>query len=296
MNNFVFNYYGDISNKSFGIIINDIPSGIFINTEQIKKQFNRCFENKYDNYKFTICLGINNDATNGLPINIVVEEQNSLNYYFSNLYNKDLYLNSTIKGYLLAGSVADRIIKQLYGIDIVAWVYQVGYLKYNIRDDLIYSAHSITRDMIDTFVTRCPNKDISLHMENIIKEHSVENDSLGGIVTCVCRLIPNDLEAQIFKRFKSVVSYYLMTIPGVTGIEFDKGFSLADCSLNQITGSDLYQEKKLYHNYICINVSFKPPYLKKNCLMDNPSGYYNLYCLPITSVPIYRIGSCYFYV
>ena len=50
--------------------------GIFINTEQIKKQFNRCFENKYDNYKFTICLtGINNDATNGLPINIVLKNK-----------------------------------------------------------------------------------------------------------------------------------------------------------------------------------------------------------------------------
>ena len=51
-----------------------------------------------------------------------------------------------------------------------------------------------------------------------------------------------------------------MTIPGVTGIEFDKGFSLKlTGSLNQITGDDLYQEKKLYHNYICINVSINHP-------------------------------------
>ncbi len=285
MNNFVFNHYGDISNKSFGIIINDIPTGIFITQQQIEKQFNRCFENKYDKYTFRICSGINNGMTNGFPINIVIEEQNDLNYYFSSLYNKDLYLNTTIKSYLLSGVVADKIIKQLYGIDIVSWVYQIGYLKYNIKDDLIYSAHNINRNMIDSFITRCPNKDISLKMENLIKEHSIDNDSLGGIVTCVCRMIPKDLESKIFKTFKSTVSYYLMTIPGVTGVEFDEGFSLSDCSLSQIK-NNIYPENSIYHNHMSINVSFKPPYIKPNLIDNNPSHYYNLYCLPINAVPI----------
>ena len=62
-------------------------------------------------------------------------------------------------------------------------------------------------------------------MEQIIKEHSKENDdSLGGIVTCVCRMIPKDLEEQLFKRFKSIVSYYLMSIPGVMVLSSMKDF------------------------------------------------------------------------
>ena len=286
-NNFSFTYSGDTSNTTFGIIINDLPSGIFINKNEIKKQFNRCFENKYDNYTFTICSGITSGMTNGLPINIMVEEQHNSNYYFSSIYNKDLYLNSKIKSYLIAGSIADKIIKQLYGIDITAWVYQIGYLKYNIKDDLINSAHTITRNIVDNYITRCPNNDISSHMEQIIKEHSKENDSLGGVVTCVCRMIPKDLEEQLFKRFKSIVSYYLMSIPGVTGIEFDEGFSSADCSLTQFRSTGLYMDElSLYHNCLSINVSFKPPYIKRGIISNDLSHYYNLYCLPITAVPI----------
>ena len=62
-NNFSFTYFR-IRNTTFGIIINDLPSGIFINKNEIKKQFNRCFENKYDNYTFTICSGITSGMTN----------------------------------------------------------------------------------------------------------------------------------------------------------------------------------------------------------------------------------------
>lgn len=66
-------------------------------------------------------------------------------------------------GRVCAGAIAEKMLKTALGIDIVAWVSQVGQIKAPETDGL-----NLTRAMVDASMIRCPDTDTAKAMEALV--------------------------------------------------------------------------------------------------------------------------------
>lgn len=63
-----------------------------------------------------------------------------------------------------------------------------------------------------------------------VKKAIEANDSIGGIVECICKKVPVGLGEPFFNSLESVLSHALFSIPAIKGVEFGSGFAAAGMS------------------------------------------------------------------
>lgn len=133
-----------------------------------------------------------------------------------------------------AGAVAEKWLRETYGIEIVAFVSSVGAIKLfpdESPDDPTFLSltRSITRQRVDEFLpVRCPDADASRRMEQRIAELRDSHDSTGGCVTCVVRNAPPGLGEPCFDKLEAVLAHAMLSIPAVKGFEVGSGFRGAE--------------------------------------------------------------------
>ncbi|KAH6896591.1 chorismate synthase [Thelonectria olida] len=135
-----------------------------------------------------------------------------------------------------AGAVAEKWLKEAYGIEIVAFVTSVGHIKLfgdsnSMSSDPAFPslAESITRKKVDEFLpVRCPDDDFSRKMEDRIAELRDAHDSTGGTVTCVIRNSPVGLGEPAFDKLEALLAHAMLSIPAVKGFEIGSGFHGAE--------------------------------------------------------------------
>jgi chorismate synthase len=89
-------------------------------------------------------------------------------------------------GRVAAGAIADKFLKLTCGIDIVAWVSSVGSIALP-REPWELDAQNVTRSMVDQHAVRCPDISVAAQMTEEIINARAAQDSIGGVITCVCR-------------------------------------------------------------------------------------------------------------
>lgn len=91
-------------------------------------------------------------------------------------------------GRVASGAVAEKWLKEVFNVEIVAWVSSVGEVSINeTKVDLL----NITRKEVDeSGPIRCPDKETGQEMVKLIEQVRKEKDSVGGVITCVCRNVP----------------------------------------------------------------------------------------------------------
>ena len=180
-------------------------------------------------------------------------------------------------GRVIAGSVADQILDK-YNIKIVAYVIQVGHIK---ATEII--ENSITREIVDSFITRCPDEKTSKLMEKYIIELKNKGDSIGGIIRCIVKNCPKGLGEPVFDKLEALLAHAMLSIPATKGFEIGSGFDCVtklgsehnDC---WCINNDSNKNNNIYDNVntetnnnggiiggisngmnITFNVAFKPP-------------------------------------
>ncbi len=123
-------------------------------------------------------------------------------------------------GRVAAGAIAEKFLRETYGVDIVAWVSAVGDI--TARD---LSGEALTREMIDQTMIRCPDPDVAGRMEERIMEARESGDSMGGVVTCVCRNLPAGWGEPVFDKMEAKLAQAMMSLPATKGFEIGSGFS-----------------------------------------------------------------------
>jgi len=104
-----------------------------------------------------------------------------------------------------AGAIAELWLRQVYGITIIAWVSSVA----NISSSrMLETDPSITRALVDQTPVRCPHKPTANAMMKVILKAKANNDSVGGVITCVCRSVPAGLGEPCFDKV-----YYDICMP-----------------------------------------------------------------------------------
>ncbi|MEI7880411.1 MAG: chorismate synthase [bacterium] len=119
-----------------------------------------------------------------------------------------------------AGAVAEKLLRERYGIEIVAWVQSVGELESAPVD-----VATISRELVDKNPVRCPDQVQAAAMATLIRSLKEAGDSVGGVVSCVCRNVPAGWGEPVFGKLSGLLAGAMLTIPATRGFEFGLGFA-----------------------------------------------------------------------
>jgi chorismate synthase len=119
---------------------------------------------------------------------------------------------------VVAGAFAKMLLQQA-GIEIVAYVSSVADIVATVNDQTV----SLTD--VEKSIVRCPDKDSSDEMENLIDVVRKEGDTLGGIISCVVRNIPAGLGEPVFDKLHADLGKAMLSINAVKGFEIGSGFA-----------------------------------------------------------------------
>lgn len=122
-------------------------------------------------------------------------------------------------GRVAAGAIAEKYLLEQHGIEIIAWVSGVGPVQSDGVDMM-----TISRDRVDETEIRCPDQSVAPKMTAEIEEARANKDSVGGVVTCVCRNIPAGLGEPIFDRLEAKLAHAMLSLPATKGFEIGSGF------------------------------------------------------------------------
>jgi chorismate synthase len=130
-------------------------------------------------------------------------------------------------GRVAAGAVAEKFLRKRYGAEIVAWVSSVGEI-----DAPEIDMAAIDRASVDRSAVRCPQAESAARMIAEIARVREARDSVGGVITCVCRHVPVGLGEPVFGKTEAMLAQAMLSIPATKGFEIGSGFAGA-----RMTGS-----------------------------------------------------------
>lgn len=260
---------GESHGKSVSCIVENCPPNLPLVEEDIQPQLNRrrpgqssITTPRDEKDRVTIHSGTENGRTLGTPILLTVpnEDQRPKDYGGKtiDIYPRPSHADWTyLEKYgikassgggrssaretiarVAAGAVAEKWLKETYGVEIVAFVTSVGNVKLFESNDtdsmssdpaFLALCDSLTRDRVDEFLpVRCPHPDASKRMEDKIAELRDAHDSTGGTVVCIIRNAPPGLGEPCFDKLEAKLAHAIMSIPAVKGFEIGSGFGGAE--------------------------------------------------------------------
>jgi len=241
--------FGESHCKGVGVIVDGMPPGMKLTEADIQPQMDRrrpgqsaLTTPRDEEDRVTIQSGTEFGVTLGTPISMFVanRDQRPADYGemaqiprpshadFTYMAKYGLKASSgggrssareTI-GRVAAGAVAEKLLHEKYGIEIVAWVSAVGNIEASPVD-----MTSITRQQVDKTLIRCPDPLAAANMATLVQNVRDESDSTGGIVSCVCRQLPPGWGEPVFDKLEAMLAHAMLSIPASKGIEFGSGFA-----------------------------------------------------------------------
>lgn len=97
---------------------------------------------------------------------------------------------------------------------------------YNRRGDIVAAPEDLSAWLTDDLVPmRCPHPPSASAMATEVRYLKHEQDSTGGVVTCVIRNAPVGLGEPCFDKLQAVLAHAMLSIPATKGFEIGSGFS-----------------------------------------------------------------------
>ncbi|AET38854.1 bifunctional chorismate synthase/riboflavin reductase [NAD(P)H] ARO2 Ecym_3367 [Eremothecium cymbalariae DBVPG len=250
--------YGESHCKSVGCIVEGVPPGMSLTEEDIQTQLTRrrpgqskLSTPRNEKDRVEIQSGTEFDKTLGTPIGMIVknEDQRPHDYGEMDQYPRPSHADFTyiekygIKassgggrssaretiGRVAAGAIAEKFLKLVSNVEIVAFVSQIGTVKMNrnpFDPSFQHVLNTITREQVDASgPIRCPDPSVSTAMVKEIEKYRGEKDSIGGVVTCVVRNVPVGLGEPCFDKLEAMLAHAMLSLPASKGFEIGSGFA-----------------------------------------------------------------------
>ena len=257
--------FGESHGKGVGAIVDGCPPGLTLSEKDIQPQLDRrrpgqtrLTTDREEADRVTILSGVENGRVLGSPIGMSVanKDQRPGDYAQMHSVPRPSHADYTYQmkygirtssgggrssaretiGRVAAGAIAEKFLSEDFGIEIVAWVTSVGTLTAAGIDE-----NRITRREVDETLVRCPSKNEAEHMIREIADAKEANDSLGGIISCVCRNVPAGLGEPVFDKMEARLAHAMLSIPATKGFEIGSGFS--GTRMNGSTHNDPFVRK-----------------------------------------------------
>ena len=257
--------FGESHCKGVGVVVDGCPPGLALTEADIQPQLDRrrpgqsvLSTDRQEGDRVVIISGTEHGRTLGTPIALQVANRDQrpgdygemtdiprpshADYTYQRKYGIRASsgggrssARETI-GTVAAGAIAEKILRLIYGISIVAWVSSVGEFSAGSLD-----MQSLDRKMVDQNLVRCPDQDIALVMERFIATMKNDGDSVGGVVSCLIRGVPAGLGEPTYEKFEAKLAQAMLAIPATKGFEIGSGF--AGSRLRGSQHNDLFIKK-----------------------------------------------------
>ena len=123
-------------------------------------------------------------------------------------------------GRVAAGAIAQKILAETWGIEIVACVAQVK----DVEADL--GAAPLTRASVDETPIRCHDPAAAKRMIEVVEAARKAGDSVGGVVFCVARKVPPGWGEPVFDKLDADLAKAMISLPAAKGFEIGGGFAM----------------------------------------------------------------------
>ena len=121
-------------------------------------------------------------------------------------------------GRVAAGAIAKKILRQRFGVEILAYVRQVQRLVAGVDPE------KVTAGQIEANLLRCPDATAAGKMIRLIEKTRRAGDSVGGIVEGVARGVPPGWGEPVFDRLEADLAKAMLSLPASKGFDIGSGF------------------------------------------------------------------------
>lgn len=241
--------YGESHCKGVGAIVDGCPSGLSLEEADIQPQLDRrrpgqsaLTTGREEGDKVALLSGVENGKTLGTPISLFVanKDQRPSDYKKMSNVPRPSHADYTYQlkygirassgggrasaretvGRVAAGAVAEKFLREAYGVEIVAWVQSVGDIDAGDVD-----MEKVERVLVDGNAVRCPEAKAAEKMIKAIEEAKAAKDSVGGVVACVCRNVPAGWGEPVFEKLEASLAMAMLSLPASKGFEIGSGFA-----------------------------------------------------------------------
>ncbi|MEJ2222656.1 MAG: chorismate synthase [Desulfobacterales bacterium] len=241
--------FGESHGQGVGAVIDGCPPKLPLDESDIQPQLDRrrpaqseLTTSREEADRVAILSGVENGLTLGSPIALMVKnkDQRPADYRRMRKVPRPSHADYTYRmkygiqalsgggrasaretvGRVAAGAVAEKFLSERYGIEIVAWVSAVAAIEAPLPD-----LESLIRKDVDRSAVRCPDSTSAEKMQETIIAAQKAGDSVGGIISCVCRNVPAGLGEPVFEKLEAVLAQAMLSIPATKGIEIGSGFA-----------------------------------------------------------------------
>ncbi len=121
-------------------------------------------------------------------------------------------------GRVAAGAIAKKILKQQFGVEVLACVQQVQKISADI------DPNKFTLKQVEANIVRCPHKATAEKMIRLIDRTRKAGDSVGGVLLGVARGMPVGWGEPVFDRLEADLAKAMLSLPASKGFEIGSGF------------------------------------------------------------------------
>jgi len=258
--------FGESHCNSVGVVVDGCPPGMRLSEADIQPQLDRrrpgqsaLATDRNEADRAVILSGTENGRTLGTPVAVTVanRDQRPGDYKAMSTIPRPSHADFTYQtkygiraasgggrssaretiGRVAAGAVAEKFLRQAFAVEIVAWVSAVGEIETPWPD-----LETVSRSEVDRTPVRCVQPRAADEMIALIEQTKLAKDSVGGVVSCVCRQVPAGLGEPVFEKLEARLAQAMLSIPATKGFEIGSGF--AGTRLSGLVHNDPFVKKK----------------------------------------------------
>lgn len=240
--------FGESHGGGVGVVVEGCPPRLPIDIAEIQRDLDRrrpgqsvLTSPRQEADQAEILSGVFEGLSLGTPIGIVVRNKDARPSAYEEM--RDLYRPSHADytteakygirnwqgggrasaretvGRVAAGAIARKLLREVAGIEVLAWVSRVQAI------DSKVDADTVSLEEIDANEVRCPDADAAEKMHALIDDVRRRGDSVGGVVECVARGVPAGLGDPVFDKLEADLAKAMMSLPAAKGFESGSGFA-----------------------------------------------------------------------
>ncbi len=240
--------FGESHGGCVGVVIDGCPPGLEISREEIQRELDRrrpgqssITTPRKEQDEIHIMSGWMDGKTTGTPILLLAYNQDQksedydhlkeiyrpghADYTFQQKYGLRDHRGSgrasarETLARVAAGAVAQKYLKEKFGVEFISYVEQVGEFRTRIDHE------TVTAEMVESNIVRCPDTVVAKQMIQLIETVRDEGDSVGGVIRGVIRNLPVGLGEPVFDKLHADLGKAMLSINAVKGFEIGSGFA-----------------------------------------------------------------------
>ncbi len=276
---------GESHGPQLTVVIEGLPSGLEISEADLRRDLarrqgghGRGGRQKIETDFARIVSGVRGGFTIGSPLTLVLENKDHVNWTAEMTAAKEgfaprvvtrlrpghadlagalKYGHTDIRNVLerssaretatrvAAGGVARKLLER-FGVEILSFTQSIGTV------DIGYEGcdpDTVTSEMIEASLVRCPDPDASAQMIAEIDNVSELGDTLGGTFRVIARGLPPGLGSYVHwdRKLDGRIAQAILSINAVKGVEFGAGFEGVTRRGSQFHDEIEYQDGRFRH-------------------------------------------------